>query len=242
MICKIKHFHKANKTTKPKNLNKKSFQRKKSANKYENLIKNVTKQAEARRAKTKSVNVHCAVCFNQSLCIAAIDLDPCAHSPMINKIRDRNHFNVLQLCVLRLSLLWPATRSISLRMDILTWNFNLAAVGKQIFFSSIWQRRYKMWLFPLRIKTSPQKATSLCGRTSGLFRARIFARAEGVNPALPGHGGSLESCTTPSIMSSNSDTSFMCILCGKTIAIHQRPNSRWGWFTSTYIQTATFSD
>lgn len=95
--------------------------------------------------------------FNQSLCIAAIDLDPCAHSPMINKIRDRNHFNVLQLCVLRLSLLWPATRSISLRMDILTWNFNLAAVGKQIFFSSIWQRRYKMWLFPLRIKTSPQK-------------------------------------------------------------------------------------
>lgn len=180
--------------------------------------------------------------FNQSLCIAAIDLDPCAHSPMINKIRDRNHFNVLQLCVLRLSLLWPATRSISLRMDILTWNFNLSAVGKQIFFSSIWQRRYKMWLIPLRTKTSPQKATSLCGRTSGLFRARIFARAEGVNPALPGHGGSLESCTTPSIMSSNSDTSFMCILCGKTIAIHQRPNSRWCWFTSTYIQTATFSD
>lgn len=109
-------------------------------------------------------------------------------------------------------------------------------------FSSIWQRRYKMWLFPLRIKTSPQKATSLCGITSWLIRARIFARAEGVNPALPGHGGSLESCTTPSIMSSNSDTSFMCILCGKTIAIHQRPNSRWGWFTSTYIQTATFSD
>lgn len=180
--------------------------------------------------------------FNQSLCIAAIDLDPCAHSPMINKIRDRNHFNVLQLCVLGLSLLWPATRSISLRMDILTWNFNLAAVGKQIFFSSIWQRRYKMWLFPLRIKTSPQKATSLCGITSWLIRARIFARAEGVNPALPGHGRSLESCTTPSIMSSNSDTSFMCILCGKTIAIHQRPNSRWGWFTSNYIQTATFSD
>lgn len=109
-------------------------------------------------------------------------------------------------------------------------NFNLSAVGKQIFFSSIWQSRYKMWLFPLRIKTSPQKATSLCGITSWLIRARIFARAEGVNPALPGHGGSLESCTTPSIMSSNSDTSFMCILCGKTIAIHQRPNSRWGWF------------
>lgn len=182
--------------------------------------------------------------FNQSLCIAAIDLDPCAHSPMINKILDRNHFNVIlnpSLCVLGLSLLWPATRSIS-RMDILTWNFNLAAVGKQIFFSSIWQKRYKMWLFPLRIKTSPQKATSVCGITSWLIRARIFARAEGVNPALPGHGGSLESCTTPSIMSSNSDTSFMCILCGKTIAIHQRPNSRWGWFTSTYIQTATFSD
>lgn len=183
--------------------------------------------------------------FNQSLCIAAIDLDPCAHSPMINKILDRNHFNVIlnpSLCVLGLSLLWPATRSISLRMDILTWNFNLSAVGKQIFFSSIWQKRYKMWLFPLRIKTSPQKATSLCGITSWLIRARIFARAEGVNPALPGHGGSLVSCTTPSIMSSNSETSFMCILCGKTIAIHQRPNSRWGWFTSTYIQTATFSD
>lgn len=183
--------------------------------------------------------------FNQSLCMAAIDLDPCVHSPMKNKIRDRNHFNVLlnpSLCVLRLSLLRPTTRSIYVRMDILTWNFNLSAVGKQIFFSSIWQRRYKMWLFPLRIKTSPQKATSLCGITSWLIRARIFARAEGVNPALPGHGGSLESCTTPSIMSSNSDTSFMCILCGKTIAIHQRPNSRWGWYTSTYIQTATFSD
>lgn len=117
MICKIKHFHEANKTTKAKNLNKKSFQRKKSANKYENLIKNVTKQAEARRAKTKSVNVHCAVvatdsdsqfAFNQSLCMAAIDLDPCVHPPKINKIRDRNHFNVLlnpSLCVLRLSLL-----------------------------------------------------------------------------------------------------------------------------------------
>lgn len=245
MICKIKHFHKANKTTKAKNLNKKSFQRKKSANKYENLIKNVTtlkQKASMYTAQFVATDSDSQFAFNQSLCIAAIDLDPCAHSPMINKIRDRNHFNVLQLCVLRLSLLWPATRSISLRMDILTWNFNLAAVGKQIFFASIWQRRYKMWLIPLRTKTSPQKATSLCGRTSGLFRARIFARAEGVNPALPGPGGSLESCTTPSIMSSNSDTSFMCILCGKTIAIHQRPNSRWGWFTSTYIQTATFSD
>lgn len=245
MNCKIKNFHKANKTTKAKNLNKKSFQRKKNANKYENLIKNVTtlkQKASMYTAQFVATDSDSQFAFNQSLCIAAINLDPCAHSPMINKIRDRNHFNVLQLCVLRLSLLWPATRSISLRMDILTWNFNLAAVGKQIFFSSIWQRRYKMWLIPLRTKTSPQKATSLCGRTSGLFRARIFARAEGVNPALPGPGGSLESCTTPSIMSSNSDTSFMCILCGKTIAIHQRPNSRWGWFTSTYIQTATFSD
>lgn len=164
MICKIKHFHKANKTTKAKNLNKKSFQRKKSANKYENLIKNVTKQAEARRAKTKSVNVHCAVvatdsdsqfAFNQSLCIAAIDLDPCAHSPMINKILDRNHFNVIlnpSLCVLGLSLLWPATRSISLCMDILTWNFNLAAVGKQIFFSSIWQKGIKCDYFRSELK------------------------------------------------------------------------------------------
>lgn len=82
-----------------------------------------------------------------------------------------------------------------------------------------------MWLFPLRIKTSPQKATSLCEITKALIRARIFARAEGVNPALPGLGGSLESCTTLSIMSSNSGTSSMGILCGKTIAIHQRPNS-----------------
>lgn len=121
----------------------------------------MTKKAEARRAKKKSVTVDCTVSCNwfgftfcfQSKSLEAIGLDPCVHSRMINKILDRNHFNVLlipSLCVLRLSLLRRTTGSIYLRMDIRTWNFNLIAVGKNLFLSSIWQGRYKMWLSELK--------------------------------------------------------------------------------------------
>lgn len=94
--------------------------------------------------------------FNQSLCMAAIDLDPCVHSPKINKIRDRNHFNVLlnpSLCVLRLSLLRLITRSIYLRMDIdRTWNFIFVAVGKNFSFLSSNKEGIKCDLFPLELK------------------------------------------------------------------------------------------
>lgn len=167
MICKIKHFHKANKTTKPKNLNKKSFQRKKSANKYENLIKNVTKQAEARRAKTKGVDVHCAVSCNWSwfrftICLQSKSLhggdwfgSMCSSSKdKQNPWSLRNHFNVNpSLCVLRLSLLRLIARSIYLRMDIdRTWNFIFVAVGKNFSFLSSNKEGIKCDLFPLELK------------------------------------------------------------------------------------------
>lgn len=89
--------------------------------------------------------------FNQSLCMAAIDLDPCVHSPKINKIRDRNHFNVLlnpSLCVLRLSLL----RLISAYGHRSYVNFIFVAVGKNFSFLSSNKEGIKCDLFPLELK------------------------------------------------------------------------------------------